>query len=65
MVYKKGANSMDEYNKHHQKEEYAAEISPSYRQDVRKEEGQHLSPFLVGLTVLAIVLIVFLISYFQ
>lgn len=56
---------MDEYNEHHHKEEYAAEISPGYRQDIRTEEGQRLSPFLVGLSVFAVVLLVLLISYFQ
>ncbi|MFX3622510.1 MAG: 2-isopropylmalate synthase [Ectobacillus sp.] len=56
---------MDFYNEHHDKEEYSAEISPGYRQDVRKEEGHRMSPFLAAFVIFAFVLLLFLASYFQ
>ncbi|UOY92683.1 2-isopropylmalate synthase [Ectobacillus sp. JY-23] len=55
---------MDHTDQSHQ-EEYAAEISPGYRQDVRKEEPPHLSPLLMGTVVFGIIFIVLLISYLQ
>ncbi|MDG4658379.1 2-isopropylmalate synthase [Ectobacillus antri] len=55
---------MDYTDESHQ-EEYAAEISPGYRQDIRKEESPRLSPLLMGAVVFGIIFIVLLISYLQ
>ncbi|MCP8968566.1 2-isopropylmalate synthase [Ectobacillus ponti] len=53
-------------NEHYEppKEEFAAEISPGARQDVRKEEGMRWSPLLLGLSAAVILAAVVLFLYF-
>jgi len=44
-------------DQNHFNEEFAPEISPGSRQDVRKEEGNKLSPILLGLAVFVFILL--------
>lgn len=52
---------MNEEQNHHLQEEYAQEISPGSRQDIRKEEGSNISFRFVGtaLFVFALLLLLF------